>query len=55
MRKLVSGFGKKRVYTGLRKPCNTFMQQQILDSSKLKRFADDNSNLIKMAESSPNG
>ena len=30
-------------------------KQQILDSSKLKEFAGDNLNLMKMAESSPRG
>ena len=29
--------------------------KQILDSSKLKEFADDNLNMMKMEKSSPNG
>ena len=32
-----------------------FPKRQILDSSKLKEFADDNFNLVKMAEGSLNG
>ena len=30
-------------------------KRQILDSSKLKEFADDNCQLMKMAEISPKG
>ena len=32
-----------------------FPKRQISDPSKLKEFADDNLNLMKMAESYPNG
>ena len=35
-------------------PFKPFPKQQILDSSRLKEFADDNLNLMKVAESSPN-
>ena len=34
---------------------NPFPKQQILDSSKLKEFADDNLKFDKHAESYPNG
>ena len=37
-----------------KKGYNPFPEQQILDSSKLKEFADDNFNLMKMAEISQN-
>ena len=36
-------------------PYEPFPTRQILDFSKLKELADDNFNLMKMAESSPNG
>ena len=34
------------------KPFQSFPKRQILDSSKLKQFADDNFNLMKMAQNS---